>query len=147
MVCRVGEYMSFYGAMCLHFAVENLTRHTRARAPAPSSLCTAPTRPATGASPRPSLLLPFFAAAPCSPPPQVSLDFRLVAGNCYDSGAASGLADVRASNRRSSGAPCASAAALGSYYSACERKGATGSFAVVVRGYPNHRHGFPHTRR
>ena len=91
---QYGELVTFYGAFCTHFAVENTTADTR-----------------------------------------VSLDFRVAPGNLYDEGAAKGLAD-----------PKTNKCALGSYFSECARNG-DGTFAVTTRGYPNHRHGFPHTNR
>lgn len=92
-----GDMVTFYGAYCTHFAVENLSGRTR-----------------------------------------VSLDFRVSAGNLYDSQAAAGLADNGKGER---------GVALGTYFSECTKDPATGKFAVTKRGYPNHRHGFPHTNR
>ena len=86
-----GQLATFWGCLCTHFAVENLTDFTR-----------------------------------------VSLDFRIVPGNCYETDIEEQLADFK----------------VGSYYSECHRKGGPGApFAVTTRGYPSHRHGFPHTNK
>ena len=80
---------------------------------------------------------------------RISLDFRVsvvlfrmhpssAAGNLYYSQAAAGLADNGKGER---------GVALGTYFSECTKDPATGKFAVTKRGYPNHRHGFPHTNR
>lgn len=62
---------------------------------------------------------------------RVSLDFRLVPGNCYATSPAEQAVDFR----------------VGGYYSECERAGPAAPFRVTRRGYPYWRHGFPHTNK
>ena len=63
---------------------------------------------------------------------RVSLDFRVIPGNCYETDVEKQLPDFK----------------VGSYYSECHRHGGPGgAFAVTTRGYPSHRHGFPHTNK
>jgi len=60
---------------------------------------------------------------------RVSLDFRVIPGDCYPVDVEQQLPDFK----------------VGGYYSECSREGPHLPFVVGRRGIVNHRHGFPHT--
>ena len=62
---------------------------------------------------------------------RVSLDFRLLPGDCYEEDVELQPKDFR----------------VGEYYSSCAHNVATGRFEVTTRGAPYWRHGFPHSHQ
>ena len=62
---------------------------------------------------------------------RVSLDFRVIPGDCYEQDVRKQLPDFK----------------VGGYYSECSCTGVGGAFKMVHRGIVNHRHGFPHTNK
>ena len=62
---------------------------------------------------------------------RVSLDFRVIPGGMYEKDVEKQEVDFK----------------VGSYYSECRKNGEGGGWAVTTRGFPSHRHGFPHTNK
>lgn len=81
--------------------------------------------------PPPPLPIPSqFAVENLTEKTRVSLDFRIIPGCCYETDVKKQLLDFK----------------VGSYYSEA-KLGDGGKWEVSVRGFPSHRHGFPHTNK
>jgi hypothetical protein len=81
-----------------------------------------------------------FAVTNATRATRVSLDFRLVPGNCYPATNADQDRDFQVG-------PTVSERSAPAYYSECSRDPQTGRFEVTHRGMPYWRHGFPHTNK